>query len=86
MEVIHPFTFPIFIFQLFNFMDKAFADLRVAFQHGDHVSHIGFCIIQANDIGIAPQTGFTRQWLEDRIIVGVLKSDRHSTTFYQNVP
>ncbi|CQR23611.1 Uncharacterised protein [Yersinia enterocolitica] len=66
-------------------MDKAFTELWVVFQHGDDFGHIGFSIKQANHIGIAPQTRFTRQWLKDGVIVSILKRDRHCATFNQRI-
>jgi hypothetical protein len=37
--------------------------------------HIGFSIEQADNVGIAPQAGFTRQRLEYRRIVRILEGD-----------
>ncbi len=60
MEVVHPLAFPVFVFQLFNFMRETRAKQRMVFQNRHDLFHIGFCIEQADNVRITPQARFAR--------------------------
>ena len=85
VEVIHPFAFPVFVFQLFDFVRKARAQQRVVFQNRDDLFHVGFSIEQANHVGIAPQAGFARQRFKDRRVMRVLEGDRDRAGLHQRI-
>ncbi len=85
MEIIHPFAFPVFIFQLFDFMGKSGTQQRMLLQNRDNVFHVGFGVEQTDHIGIAPQTGFARQRLKNRRIVRILKGNGNGARFHQRI-
>ncbi len=85
VEVIHPLAFPVFVFQLFDFVAETRAQQRVLFQHRDHLGHIGFGVKQADNVGIAPQPGFARQGFKHRRVVRVLEGDRDRAAFHQRI-
>ncbi len=60
VEVIHPLTFPVLIFDLFDLMAEVRAQRRMARQLSDHLGHLGLGIEQADDVGIPPQQGLAR--------------------------
>ncbi len=85
VEVIHPLAFPVFVFQLFDFVRKTRAQQRMMFQNRDHFFHVGFGIKQANHVGIAPQARFARQRLKDRRVMRVLEGDRDRAGLHQRI-
>ena len=58
MEVVHPLAFPVFVFQLFDFMRETRAQQRMVFQNRHDLFHVGFCIEQADNVRITPQARF----------------------------
>ncbi|MPN41504.1 hypothetical protein SDC9_189056 [bioreactor metagenome] len=85
VEVIHPLAFPVLIFQLFNFMREPDAQQRMVFQDGDDFFHVGFGVKQTDNVGVAPQACFARQWLKNRRVVRVLEGDGNGTRFHQGI-
>ncbi len=85
MEVVHPLAFPVFVFKLFDFVRKTGAQQRMIFQNRDHFGHISFGIKQADDVGVAPQAGFTRQRFKHRGVMRVLEGDRDRTGLHQRI-
>ena len=85
VEVIHPLAFPVFIFQLFDFMREACAEQRMLLKDSNRFVHVAFCVEQTDNVGIAPQTGFTRQRFEHRRVVGVLEGNRDRAGLHQRV-
>ncbi len=85
VEVVHPLALPVLVFQLFYLVAETGAQQRVLFQHRHHLGHIGFGVVEADHVGIAPQQGFTRQRFEHRVVVGVLEGHRHGAAFHQRV-
>ena len=85
MEVVHPLAFPVFVFQLFNFMRETRAQQRMVFQNRHDLFHIGFCIEQADNVRITPQARFAWQRLKDRRVMRVLEGDRDRTCLHQRI-
>ncbi|VAU69222.1 Uncharacterised protein [Klebsiella pneumoniae] len=85
MEVVHPLAFPVFVFQLFNFMRETRAQQRMVFQNRHDLFHIGFCIEQADNVRITPQARFAWQRLKDRRVMRVLEGDRDRTGLHQRI-
>lgn len=54
-------------------MREACAEQRMLLKDSNRFVHVAFRVEQANNVGIAPQTGFTRQRLKHRRVVGVWK-------------
>ena len=73
------------VFQLFNLVRKTGTQQRVIFQNRDHFGHISFGIKQADDVGVAPQAGFTRQRFKHRGVMRVLEGDRDRTGLHQRI-
>ena len=85
VEVIHPFAFPVFVFELFDFMREACTQQRMLLQDGNHFFHVGFCIEQADNVGISPQASLARQRLKYRRIMRVLESNGNGARFHQRI-
>ena len=66
-------------------MHETRAQQRMILQNRDNLFHIGFGIKQANNVGITPQAGFARKWLEDRRVMRVLEGDGDRTGLHQRI-
>src|SRR5476649_2393630 len=65
VEVIHPLTLPVFVFQLLDFMCKTFAQQRFVFQHGDHGGHIRFRVIDRKSRRVGKECRSRCDWSSD---------------------
>ena len=59
--------------------------LKVLLEEGNHLFHVGFCIEQADNVGITPQASFARQWLKYRRVMRILEGDGDRAGFHQRI-
>lgn len=66
-------------------MREACTQQRMLLQDGNHFFHVGFCIEQADNVGISPQASLARQRLKYRRIMRVLESNGNGARFHQRI-
>ena len=74
MKIVHPFAFPVFVFQLLQLVIDAIFEERHLLQLLYHLVHRVLCIKQAHHHGVGPVDHFARHRLVNRGVMCIKKT------------